>query len=223
MMGAIDDREPLDVLEAIHTSPARRYLKQVPVPESIIGELIDAAIRAPNGGNQQRWAWLVVRDPIVKRELTAQFEPWVESLMARSVFDEQDDAPEIGLSRSSIKGARHLAKHIHEAPVIIVPVARDVSRWKDELDSGLLVGSSIYPAIQNMLLAARAFGLGATLAANPKVLAQWDASSILRLPDDARALHFIPIGYPDRGKFSEPRRSPGSDCTHWDRWEPSKS
>jgi nitroreductase len=62
-----DPVEPLPVLDALHSTPARRYLSSEPVPDEIIWALLDAAVRGPTGGNQQGWGWVVVTDPAIKR------------------------------------------------------------------------------------------------------------------------------------------------------------
>ena len=75
---------------------------------------------------------------------------------------------------------------------------------------------SIYPAIQNLMLAARARGLGTTLTTLHKA-AEDEIKAILEIPDDVDTVALIPIGYPE-GRFGRPKRRPSRDVTHWDRW-----
>jgi len=70
----------ITVLEALHSTPARRYLSPQPIGDDIIRKLLDAAIRGPNGGNTQRWAWIVLRDPEVKAQIAAFYREGWEKL-----------------------------------------------------------------------------------------------------------------------------------------------
>jgi nitroreductase len=112
--------DPLPVLEALHSTPARRYLSTTPIPDAIITALLDAAIRGPSGGNSQQWAWIVVRDPATKTQIAAFYrEGWQDSYGSRR--DEILSAPG-AMSPSSFHAADHLANHLEEAPVWIFPV-----------------------------------------------------------------------------------------------------
>ena len=97
-----------------------------------------------------------------------------------------------------LKGVEHLTEHFHEAPVWIVACIDHGGR------PGPATGASMYPAVQNILLAARALGLGATLTTRHTMYAA-EVDAILGLPENVTALAIVPIGYPDRG-FSRVRR-----------------
>ena len=192
------DRESLDVLEAIHSTPARRYLKPDPIPEDVLWTLLDAAIRGPTGGNTQGWGWIVVTDPEVKQQIQAWYlEGWEGAYGTRrdEILADPDGA---GLGRRNFLSAEHLANHLHEAPVWIMPVQRNARESR-------MGGSSVYGAVQNLMLAARAHGIGATLT-----------SLYAGHEDDVNAL--IPLGYPARGRWAEPKRRPVEEVTHWGRW-----
>ena len=74
---SVPDAEPLPVLEALHSTPARRYLSPEPVPDEVIWAILDAAVRGPSGGNQQGWGWVVVTDPATKAQIAAWYlEGW---------------------------------------------------------------------------------------------------------------------------------------------------
>ena len=147
----VPDAEPLPVLEALHSTPARRYLSAEPIPDEIIWALLDAAVRGPSGGNQQAWGWVVVTDPAVKRPVAAWYqEGWTRAYGARREQFLATPAGLDGLSRRSFLAAEHLAGHIAEAPVWIFPVLRNAAgRGNPRL------GASIYGAVQQLILAAR--------------------------------------------------------------------
>jgi hypothetical protein len=120
-------------------------------------ELIRKILEAPSGGNMQRWRFLVIRDRKIKETVGAFYKhAWDEQVAPR--YRAGEPAP--GMSRERflrlLDAAEYLAAHIHEAPVWIVPCLEGATPTRTS-------GSSIYPAVQNMLLAARALGLGTTL------------------------------------------------------------
>jgi nitroreductase len=146
-----------DLFEIIRTTRSMRRLKPDPVPNGLIRKILEAGVCAPSGGNMQRWRFLVIRDPKVKETVGAYYKrAWHEQVAPR--YRSGEPAP--GSSRERFErmlaAAEHLANHIHEAPVWIVPCLEGGTPTRTS-------GSSIYPAVQNMLLAARALGLGATL------------------------------------------------------------
>ena len=120
-------------------------------------------------------------------------------------------------TRLMLKGAQRLFTNLASAPVFIIPCLYQVSSPAPE---GLLSGSSIYGAVQNMLLAARALGLGTVMTTF-----QFAAEQILReqckLPDDATPVALIPMGYPD-AKFGPTTRKPVETVTHWEQWGANK-
>ena len=108
-----------------------------------------------------------------------------------------------------LDAAQYLADHIHEAPVWIVPCMQGANPSRT-------AGSSIYPAVQNMLLAARALGLGATLT-TLYLNFEKEVEAAIGLPPDVHSYALIPIGYP-MGRFGPVRRVPLADVVYGDRW-----
>jgi len=199
-----------DLFEIIRNTRSMRRLKPDPVPNELIRKILEAGVCAPSGGNMQRWRFLVIKDPAIKQTVGAFY---------KRAFDEQAvpryrvGEPAPGMTRAQflrlLDAAGYLAAHIHEAPVWIVPCLEGGAPTRTS-------GSSIYPAVQNMLLAARALGLGATLTT---VYLQFEkeAEAALGLPPNVHSYALLPIGYP-MGRFGPVRRIPLADVVYEDRW-----
>src|SRR5712692_815633 len=199
-----------ELFEIIRTTRSMRRLKPDRVPNELIRKILEAGICAPSGGNMQRWRFLVVRDPQVKATVGALYKrAWDEQVAPR--YRAGEPAP--GTSRDRflrmLAAAEHLAAHIHEAPVWIVPCLEGAASTRT-------AGSSIYPAVQNMLLAARALGLGATLT-TLYLSFEKEAEAALGLPADWHSYAILPIGYP-MGRFGPVRRIALADVVFEDRW-----
>lgn len=202
----------LTLLDALHSTPSRRYLAPDPIPDEVLWAVLDAAIRGPSGGNRQGWGWVVVTDPQVKRTVAGWYrENWERAYGSRR---EAILAGEVGgtLTPRGFLGAEHLAMHLEEAPVWILPVLRLPARAR-----GPLAGSSIYGAVQQLCLAARAFGVGTSLTT---LFAGHDEQlrDLLGLPEDAVVMALVPMGYPSRGRWAQPKRLPVEQVVHWGRW-----
>jgi len=118
--------------------------------------------------------------------------------------------------RLMLTGALEIARDLARAPVLIVPRVYGGSRADN-----LLAGLSIYPAVQNLLLAARGLGLG-TVLTTFQARIEPTVRELLRLPDDARPIALIPLGFPD-AKFGPTRRKPVEEVVYWDSWGNSRS
>lgn len=200
----------LSLHDAIYTLRAMRRLKPDPIPDDVLQEIIEAATMASTGGNSQRWAFVVVTDPEQRRKLGEIYRDVGEAFIRDTVLANPrlpDDA------RRVYENAMVLVEHMGEAPAIVVPCVRGAPPTNANA-SGYY--GSIYPAIQNLMLAARAHGLGSTLTTIHKQR-DADVHAVLGLPDDVETIALIPLGYP-KGKWGRPRRDPAPTVTHWDRW-----
>jgi nitroreductase len=202
------------LFEIIHTTRSMRRLKTDPVPDELIRKILEAGVSAPSGGNMQRWRFLVVKDPKVKEAVAVYYRrAWNEYVGPTY----RSGAPAPGASperfQRMLDAAQYLADHLHEAPVWIVACLEGVgvhgvpTYWS---------GSSIYPAVQNMLLAARALGLGATLTTLYLRYHQ-EVEAALGLPPDAHSYALLPIGYP-MGRFGPVGRVPLGEVVYQDGW-----
>ena len=199
-----------DLFEIIATTRSMRRLKPDSVPAELIRKMLEAGTAAPSGGNMQRWRFLVVTDPELKETVGAYYKrAWDETVYPRY----SAGAPAPGTSperfRRMLDAAQYLADHIHEAPVWIVPCMEGATPSRT-------AGSSIYPAVQNMLLAARALGLGATLT-TLYLTYEKEAEAALGLPADWHSYAILPIGYPT-GRFGPVRRVALAAVVFDDRW-----
>ena len=147
-----------DFFEIIGTTRSMRRLKPDPVPDELIKKILEAGISAANGGNNQTWRFLVVKDPAIKKAVQVWYKKAFDEVVGPRYAT---TAPPPGVTTERY-GRQHdaveyLTEHYHEAPVWIVACLVDGP------NPGRGAGASIYPAVQNMLLTIRALGLGSTL------------------------------------------------------------
>ena len=196
--------DEIGLFEAIHSQRGIRYLKPDPVPDELIRKILEAAIRAPNGANLQRWAFMVVKDAEQRRKVAECYQR-VQGPQITS-----DMPPQI---QRNFRAGRHLAQHLHEAPVFIIPcVLHDGSPpdWNR--------GATIFPAVQNILLAARGLGLGASLTTRHKAY-ESEVKEILGIPENVDTAALLPIGYPvDGHRYGPTSRKPLEEVAYTDRW-----
>lgn len=203
------EADEFPLFEAIYNCRAMRRLDTREVPESLLVRLIDAANQAPSGSNAQRARWVVVRDPERKRRLAEQNRQFAEPYIGPALENPSSDA-----ERRMLKAVRWQIEHMHEIPALIV-ACYDYPEPVQGLGVYRSAGS-VWPGVQNLLLAARAFGLGAA----PTTLALRDQAAvreILSLPETFAALCLIPVGYP-LGKFGPVSRRPVEEIMRFDRW-----
>ena len=176
-----------DLFRTLYTTRALRRFKPDPVPDEVLFQILDASIRAPSGQNTQDWRFLIVTDPEVKQKL----QDW--SLQAFRVYQRRfaDDPGRIDrLPRSqrlSLRSVEHLAHHLAEVPVVIVVTGL---RGRHSTPGG-----STFPAVQNLLLAARALGLGGSIFNFP-LSHQDELMKTLEIPENNQVYCLIPMGYP---------------------------
>lgn len=203
-----EHREPMDVLEAIHTTRSMRRLKTDPIPDEVIREILEAAVRGPSGSNQQTWSFIVIRDPAIKKRVQ---ELYYEA--GKAYFASQQPSPDLSEEQRAVaarvrSSALHLAEHMHEAPVLIMCCIRGKESFT--------LGSSIYPAVQNLMLAARAFGIGSTLTTIHRGRDS-EVKELLNIPEDVHTAALIPLGYPT-GRWRQGPRKPLEEVVFADKY-----
>ena len=195
--------EEIGLFEAMYTQRALRHLKPDPVPDELIRKVIDAGIHAPNGGNQQRWAFVVIKDPELKRKLA---EPY------KAEGHPPHGEAETWSQRNAEASADYLANHAAEVPVWILACT-------EHAGTDISHGASIYPAVQNMLLAARALGLGSVMTTRVRRGFEPQMREWVGIPDGFVTAAMIPLGYPQDGYgYGPTTRKDAAEVTHWERW-----
>jgi nitroreductase len=205
-----------DVFEIMHTTRAMRRLKPDPVPDELIKKVLQAGMCAANGGNTQRWRFMVIKDPVKKKAVQVVYKRAYDQIIGPRYAS---SAPPPGSDAARYKrqhdAVEYLTDHYHEAPVWIVACLEEghaPTRWS---------GASVYPAVQNMLLACRALGLGSTLTTR-HLFFEKDSENALGLPDGVHSYAILPIGYP-MGNFGPVGRGNPADFVYGDNWgEPYK-
>ncbi|GIW42703.1 MAG: oxidoreductase [Candidatus Binatia bacterium] len=211
----MDVKLPLEmpIEEAMRTQRAIRRLKPDPVPDELVLHLLSLAIKAPSGSNAQNWEFVVVKDPAVKAKL-ARLNRMAWSLyggigrrLVRRAGDEQME--------KIIRAVQWQADHFEEIPVIVVACLRAyILPWPPVLAASLY--GSIFPAVQNLLLAARAANLGAALITLP-LWSRFLARRALGLPWYVTPCAVVPLGWP-RGRYGPTRRKPVESVVSLDRY-----
>lgn len=219
------------LFDIMYSLRSMRRLKPDPVPDELIQRIIEAGTMAPSGGNEQGWHFIVVKDPAKKRFIQeryhAAFSAYAQERMAEAQrAAEAGEAPPPDPAQMRMAHAAfYLAEHMHEAPVLLfacithraTPFSGDESATIEHRTSG----ASIYPAVQNMLLACRALGLGSVLTTLHRLFEN-EIKAELGVPDNIDLSALLPIGYP-MGNFGPVSRRPAAECTHWDGWDATKA
>jgi nitroreductase len=208
----------VDFFEVVHTQRSIRKFRPDPVPDEALWKMIDAAIRAPSGGNTQPWAFLILRDD-ARRNVLAEAVRSISGDLESGLAEAEKLPTE---SARRMRRASVAFRHdVASAPVIIIPCLVNPTSPSKDIDS-LWAGSSIYGAVQNMMLAARAQGLGTVLTTFNIALEDFIRKEF-GIPEGARPVAVIPVGYPDGQNFGPTTRKPVESVTYWDGWGNTKA
>ena len=207
--------EEMGIFETMYNCRAMRRLDSREVPQAMLEKLIEAANQAPSGSNTQNARWIVVRSPAVKDKLAELNRKGVESYLAPLVDNPGSLSHQSADKRKRMVDAVVWQKeHMHEIPALIIACMDFGAPATDDMIAR--GNGSIWPGIQNLLLAARALELGAaptTLALNDRKA----VADVLNLPDSMAAYAIIPVGYP-LGTFGPVTRKPLEEILRFDRW-----
>lgn len=198
----------MDVLEAIRTCRAIRRLRPDDVDEATLRTLLEAAICAPSPGNSQGWDLVVVRGQPVRGQLATLLRDGVRPLLP------PPDAAPAGPRRRLLASAHYLLDHAVDVPLWILVCGRPV--YPASAPSPDWIAAAVYPAAQNLLLAARGLGLGATFT-TWHMPSEAAVRELLAIPEDARIAVTVPVGWPAQ-PFGPVRRRPLETFVHYDRW-----
>lgn len=206
----------MNLLKAIQSNITCRYYKDDLVQDEVLARVFDAARYAPNGGNRQPVRFIAVRNEVAKKTLRDLYLPYWRD------YTKGIDLGEIKVNsvRRMLEDANYFAENLHTVPVIVVVCAKlqDVHPTDHELGRLSIVGgASVYPAVQNMLLAARMEGLGTALTTllcheEPKV------KELLGIPEDISTAAHITLGYPQKDFPKKLVRRPLSESVFSERY-----
>ena len=198
----------MDVFEAMATGRAIRRFTKEPVSDELLERLIWAATRAPSPGNSQGWDFIVVTDSAIKAQLGKVIGERMQAF--RQAATPTDDARELRMREDAI----HMATHLHEIPAIIFVCGAPA--YPPQAPQMSFVWSALYPATQNLLIAARSLGLGTTLTTF-QMVAEAEIRTALGVPANVQIAAMIPVGWP-AAAFTPVRRKPVSEVLHRNRW-----
>ncbi|MEY2475220.1 MAG: hypothetical protein QOG87_535 [Actinomycetota bacterium] len=200
----------MELREAMRTARAVRRYRPDPVSDDVLARCLEAASWAPSGSNRQGWRFVVLRSDAVRAVLGPAYRRGWEDMVGAygAAPDPSDDSPRARLLRTMA----HFVEHFHEVPVYVLfcVQAREREPW-------LTDGASVYPGVQNFLLAAREEGLGA-------VMTTWfqycdaELREVIGIPDDWELAALVPVGWPVGG-HGPVRRRPLAELASVDRWE----
>ncbi len=204
----------MDVREALYTTRAMRRVRPDPIPEDVQARILDAAIRAPSGGNSQNWRFLLIDDPAVKAKLGPLYRDAIGTLWEtfyRERLDRARAAPDDPESASLLRvqaSAQHLADHFEDVPLFLMAFTRDDTS-----------GGSIFPAVWSAQLAARAEGVGSALTSVLGIFHGDQAMEILGVPPGKgwTMACLVSFGYPT-GRWGVAPRRPVHEVAYRNTW-----
>jgi nitroreductase len=204
----------MDALEALYTTRAMRRVTAEPIPHDVQARILDAAIRAPSGGNTQNWRFLLVDDADVKARIGPLYRDSIEQLWKTVYADriaaaeaDPDDPESVQMGKVQ-RSAQHLADHFEQVPLFLFGfVQHDPT------------GGSIYPAVWNAMLAARAEGVGSSLTSVLGFFHPRETLDILGVPGDQGWIMAccVSFGYPT-GRWGVAARRPVHEVSYRNRW-----
>lgn len=215
-----DDAGP-DLYDALMTTRAIRRFTDEPVDDADIERCLAAAVQAPSGGNIQPYQFLVVTDPAQKsalgdlyRRAFDRYDPAVQQLIPPFADDEARRRHERNWAMS-----RHLADTIGEVPVMVIVLVPRISMAVSDDDGEMDVGpvyASVYPAVENFILAARSLGLGTCLTTVIRIH-EAEARAVCAVPDRFEIAALLPVGHP-AGRWGVAPRRPAQTLTSWNTY-----
>ena len=208
-------QEPTNnIWEVIYTQRAIRYWQSKKVPRGLLEQVIEAGSKAPSGSNLQPWIFLVIDEDDKRRAISAALREVFEASPAKLLVEAGENS-EDRTQRLMLRGAREFFSKLEKAPALIIPCLYKLASPTQDPTS-LLAGSSIYTAVQNIMLSARALGLG-TVMTTAQGMIETTLRELLKIPDDAYPVAFIPIGFPE-ANFGPTTRKGLDEILCWNEW-----
>ena len=199
--------DEIGLFEAMYSQRAIRYFRPDPVPDELIVRLIEAGTKAPSGGNRQGWKFLVITDRETKQKIADYYEQGWEHAYGTATLEPSDLQPNVRRS------ADHLARTMADVPVLLMACIEH-----DGGPSTMGRGGSIFPSVQNILLAARGLGLGSCLTSLHKRYED-EIKELLGIPENVETAALLPIGFPaDNNRYGPTRRQPVEEVAYREKW-----
>lgn len=200
----------MDLTEALYTTRAMRRVKPDPIPDHAVAAMIDAAIRAPSGGNNQNWRFLTVSDPALREQLGPLYRSAWDQLQ-NTLYKGRREAAEASGNASALRvldSSQWLADNFETVPLWVFAFHRNDPS-----------GASIYPAVWNLMLAARGMGIGTCLTTILGIFEQDAVFDILGVPKDKgwSIAATVECGYP-LGRWGVAKRAPAHEVAYAERW-----
>jgi nitroreductase len=204
----------MDIYEALYTTRAMRRVRPDPIPDDVQARIIDAAIRAPSGGNTQNWRFMLVDDPDVKAKLGPLYRDAMSQLWATAYAEriahanENPDDPASASLLRIVRSSQHLADHFEAVPLYLIAFTRNDAS-----------GGSIFPAVWSAQLAARAQGVGSALTTILGIFHPAESFQALGVPADKgwQMACCVSFGYPT-GKWGVAARRPAHEVAYRNSW-----
>ena len=202
----------MDVFEVMSTARAVRKFRDDPVPDDVLRQCLEAATWAASGGNSQPWKFVVLRSPEMRKLLGETYRrAWERNKGNYGVTGEEapdDMSPRARMARSMV----HFVDNFEKIPVYVLFCLRS----RGVRQPALTEGGSIYPAMQNFVLAARAHGLG-TVVTTFFLESEKEIREIVGVPENYYLAALLPLGYP-MGRHGPLRRRPVDEVVYDDTW-----
>lgn len=205
----------MELYEALYTTRSMRRLKPDPIPDDVQARILDAAIRAPSGGNTQRWHFILVDDYGLRNQLGPIYRDCVDRLWSSPAYKQRIDAaknapddPHAVSELAMVRSAQHLADTFEQVPLLFFAFAK-----------GDTSGGSIFPAIWSAMLAARGEGVGSTLTTILSFRKD-DVYKLLAVPEGEgwEMTACVPMGYPT-GRWGIAKRNPVDQIAGRNGWD----
>lgn len=208
------DFERVELLEGLRTTRAIRRYRDEPVPDEVLRDVLFAATRAPSGSNRQPFRFMVFADSARSREVKELIARGAREIWggkrANEGYDEGSgkvaDSPKARMAATM----QHYVDNFADVPVLVLAINL---RYRGKVH---IEGASIYPACQNLLLAARALGYGGALTAFHAPV-ETELVTLLGLPEHAQIAATITLGKP-AGAHGPVRRAPMAELVFGDSW-----
>ncbi len=205
----------MDLLEGLATTRAIRRYRDEPVPDEVLRDILFAATRAPSGSNRQPFRFVVLRDgpaaAQAKRLLAGAARTLWEDKRRRDGYDTGSGVERDSPKARMVATMQHYVDHLHAVPVLILPC---LVRYREPTPTE---GASIYPACQNLLLAARALGYGGVLTGWHRPVED-ELKQLLAIPQDVFIAGALTLGRP-AGSHGPVRRRPLGELVYEGGWE----